>query len=77
MEYIYFTLVAVALYAFSDWLLNRIEIWRGARFPNRSLVFLVIIMTLSMTTFTLIQRYLDSQAQTPAATNQQPPTQQQ
>lgn len=76
MEYIYFTLIAVALYAFSDWLLNRIEIWRGARFPNRSLVFLVIIMTLSLTTFTLIQRYLDSRAQAPAAPTEQPHSQQ-
>ncbi len=71
MEYIYFTLIAVALYAFSDWLLNRIEIWRGARFPNRNLVFLAIIMTLSLTTFHLIERYLTT-SQPPASEQSAP-----
>ncbi|MBI5751246.1 MAG: hypothetical protein HZA59_03740 [Hydrogenophilales bacterium] len=54
MEIIYFTLVAAGLYLFSNWLLNRIEIARGKRFEQRSLIFFAIIMTLTLITFQLI-----------------------
>ena len=54
MEMVYYTIVAVLLYLVSDWILNRIEIYRGARLPHRSLIFLVIIMTLSVSSFSLL-----------------------
>ena len=57
MEVIYYTLVAAGLYFMSDWLLDRIEIGRGARFQNRvvrSLVFFVIILVLAFITFGFI-----------------------
>ena len=60
LEMLYYTVAAVALYAVSDWILNRIEILRGARFPNRSLIFFLIILTLSVVSFQAIQYFLRS-----------------
>ena len=77
MEIVYFTLAAMVLYVGSDWILNRIEKARGGRFKNRSLVFFMIILTLSVSTFSAIQ-YLGQQPTTdtrsPAGSNvdQQP-----
>jgi hypothetical protein len=45
------------LYVVSDWILNRIEIRRGARFENRSLVFFLIILVLALVLFNLIQQF--------------------
>lgn len=56
MQAVYFTLVAISLYFFSDWLLDRIENARGARFRNRQLVFFGIILLLALITFQLIDR---------------------
>lgn len=55
MEILYFTLVAIGLYFFSDWLLDRIEAARGKRFANRNIIFLVVILALSLATFRLIE----------------------
>ncbi|MCP4126088.1 MAG: hypothetical protein GY753_03380 [Gammaproteobacteria bacterium] len=43
----------------SDLILNKIENARGARFPNRSLIFLIIIMVLALGSFTLIDHLTD------------------
>ena len=59
MEMIYFTLVAVGLYAVSDMILNKIELKRGERLANRSVVFFLIITSLALITFTLIQQFAD------------------
>lgn len=58
MEAVYFTLVAIGLYFFADWLLNRIERARGARFDNRSLIFFAIILLLALVSFQLMQLLL-------------------
>ena len=55
MEAIYFTVVAVGLYFFSDWLLERIERLRGKRFEQRSIVFFAIITVLALISFQVIQ----------------------
>lgn len=55
MEAVYFTLVAVGLYFFSDWLLERIERLRGKRFEQRSIIFFVIITVLALISFQVIQ----------------------
>lgn len=55
MEALYFTLVAVGLYFFSDWLLERIERVRGRRFAQRSMVFFAIIAVLALISFQVIQ----------------------
>ena len=57
MEIVYFTLAGIALYLFSDWILDRIEIARGARFENRSLIFFGIIAVLAVIAFSLIQYF--------------------
>ncbi len=51
MEILYFTVIAVGLYAISDALLNYIERQRGTRFENRQLVFFGIILVLALITF--------------------------
>lgn len=54
MEIIYFTLVAIGLYFAADWVLDRVETARGSRFENRSVIFFVIILVLTLTAFQLI-----------------------
>ena len=54
MEIVYFTLVGIGLYFASDWILDRIEIARGRRLENRSVVFFVIILVLALASFQLI-----------------------
>ena len=56
MSAIYFTVVAVALYFVSDWLLQAVEAQAGRRFEYRTLIFFVILLTLAMITFSFIQR---------------------
>jgi len=62
MEIIYYTIAAIVLYVLSDYILNSIEIRMGKRLPNRSFIFLVIILVLSMTTFSAIRAILDKPA---------------
>ena len=57
-EILLFTIVAVGLYLLTDWILRLIEQYRGEALPNRSAVFFVIIMLLSVTSFQIIQRAL-------------------
>lgn len=58
MELIYYTIAAIVLYAISDFILNRIEIKIGKRLPNRSFIFLIIIIILSVSSFKLLQAIL-------------------
>lgn len=55
MEIVYFTLTAVVLYVFSDWLLNRMEAIAGKRFEHRSLVFFGLLLGLALVSFALIR----------------------
>ncbi len=57
MEIVYFTVVAIGLYFASDWLLRRIETARGEPLEHRSVVFLLILLSLALASFSLI-RYL-------------------
>jgi len=57
-QIIVFTLVGAGLYLFTDWLLNRIERSRGARFENRSLIFFVLILFFALVSFQVIGRLL-------------------
>jgi len=58
VEIVLFTLVAVVLYLFSDWLLRQLERRRGAPFKNRSIIYFIIIFVLALGTFELLQRFL-------------------
>ncbi len=56
MQYIYYTVAAIVLYFVSDLILVMIEKARGKQFEQqRSLVFLIIIMTLAVGSFKLIE----------------------
>lgn len=55
MVYVYYTIAAIILYVGSDWILNRIEMSRGERFKNRSLIFFVIILVLAVGSFRIIE----------------------
>ena len=57
MSVVYFTLVAIILYFAADWILERVEIAAGKRLEHRSLIFFVILLTLALTSFSLIQNY--------------------
>jgi hypothetical protein len=55
MSAIWFTLVAIALYLVSDWLLERVEVAVGRRLEHRSLIFFAILLSLALVTFSIIQ----------------------
>jgi hypothetical protein len=71
MEMIYFTAAAVLLYLVSDWILNRIEILRGERFVNRSLIFFAIILVLALALFGLIRQLQPTATSAPGAEQQE------
>ena len=56
MSAIYFTVVAIALYFVSDWLLQLVEAQAGRRFEYRTLIFFAILLTLALITFSAIQK---------------------
>ena len=58
MEILVFTIVAIAIYFFADWLLRMIERWRGEVLKNRQVVFFVIILVSALVSFELINRFL-------------------
>ncbi len=55
MEVLIFTLNAIVVYLFSDWLLGRIEQRRGEVVKQRQVVFFVIFLTLTLTSFALLR----------------------
>ena len=55
-ELLLYTLVGIGLYFLADWILVRIEIWRGETFEQRTLVFFAIILVLALGSFELIGR---------------------
>lgn len=67
MAIVYYTLAGIVLYVAADWILNRIEVYRGARFENRSLIFFAILLILALGSFQLIQHFLLSPPAAPAS----------
>ena len=57
MEIVYFTIAAIFLYLFSDWLLQRIEVSLGRRLKYRSVIFFAIILVLAVSMFALVQSF--------------------
>ncbi len=74
MAYLYYTVTAVLLYFLSDWILNQIEKSIGKRLKYRSVIFFAIIMSLSLTSFNLIDRLVGELPQTTAAPEEIPAT---
>ncbi len=56
MGVIYFTVIGIALYFVSDWLLELVEVQTGRRFEYRTLIFFAILLTLALITFSLIEK---------------------
>jgi hypothetical protein len=55
LEILYYTAIAIGLYAVSDAILNYIERARGARFAHRDVVFFIIILVLALITFQVMR----------------------
>ena len=81
MAYLYFTVTAVLLYLFSDWILNKIEERIGKRLEYRSVIFFAIITVLALGSFSFIETLMTppenlTQQQTPGTDQVAPvPTQ--
>lgn len=58
MEVVYFTLTAIVLYVFSDWVLGRMEAFAGRRFEHRTLIFFALLLGLALVTFALIRNLM-------------------
>ncbi|MCW8845625.1 MAG: hypothetical protein OQK99_07275 [Gammaproteobacteria bacterium] len=56
MEILVFTLNAIFVYFFSDWILRQIEQRRGALLKHRQLVFFGIIVGLALISFEVLKR---------------------
>ena len=57
-EILLFTIVAIGLYFFADWILRTLERRHGKPFENRSIIYFVIILALALASFELIPRLL-------------------
>lgn len=58
-ELILFSLNAIVIYLFSDWLLRKIEQRRGSVLKQRQVVFFVIFLVLVMTSFQILRNLLE------------------
>ena len=55
MEILIFTLNAIFVYLFSDWLVRQIEQRRGKALKQRQVVFFAIFLVLALVTFRLLK----------------------
>jgi hypothetical protein len=60
MDIVLFTLVGIFLYLFCDWALRMMERAHGEPLPYRNIVFLVLILTLSLSSFSIIRSFMDA-----------------
>lgn len=58
MEIVLFTAVGIVLYVICDRLLVLMETLHGEPLPQRNVVFFVLILTLSLSTFSLLRTFL-------------------
>ena len=54
MQILIFTLNAILVYLFSDWLVRQIEKRRGEALKQRQIVFFVIFLVLALASFELL-----------------------
>ena len=57
-DLILFTLNAIMIYLLSDWILRRIEAWRGGLLPQRQIVFFIVFLVLAMSSFAFLRNIL-------------------
>lgn len=58
MEILIFTLNAIFIYLFSDWIIRTIEEKRGEVLRNRQVIFFVVFLTLALVSFQVLQNIL-------------------
>jgi len=58
VEILAYTVVAIALYLVSDWILRTIEARLGKTVPQRQVVFFVILLVLALGSFAILRSYL-------------------
>ena len=58
MDIILFTVVGIALYVGTGYLLTMLEKMHGEPLPQRNIIFFVIILALSLPTFSLLRTLL-------------------
>lgn len=58
MEIILFTVVGIVLYLVCDRLLLALEQMHGEPLPGRNIIFFVLIMTLSLSVFSVLRTFL-------------------
>jgi hypothetical protein len=57
MELIYFGLVAIVLYFFSDFVLRCAESYAGRRFEQRSVIFFALLLGSALIVFALVRQF--------------------
>ncbi len=60
MEIVIFTLNAIFVYLFSDWIIRKLEEKRGTVLKNRQVVFFVVFLVLVMLTFQMLKTIFSS-----------------
>ena len=71
MEIVLFTGVGIMLYLLCDRLLLLLEKMHGEALPNRSVIFFVLIMSLSLSVFSVMRTLLHPQEEGPQYDNQE------
>jgi energy-converting hydrogenase Eha subunit E len=56
MQYVLFTILGIALYLVSDWVVKALERRAGHVFEHRTLMFFAILLALALVTFAAVQR---------------------
>lgn len=64
MEIVLFTGVGIVLYLLTNLLLSKLESMHGERIPGRNIIFFVIIMALSLGSFSVLNRLTGSDEST-------------
>ena len=57
MQYVLFTVLAIALYFVSDWVVKALERRAGRVFEHRTLIFFAILLALAIAVFSAVQRF--------------------
>lgn len=60
IEIVVFTLNAVVIYLFADWIIRALERKKGAILKNRQVVFFVVFLALALISFSLLPVLLSS-----------------
>ncbi len=74
MEIVAFTVVGIALYFLCDWALNMLERIHGDTLPQRNLVFFVLILALSLSSFSVIRMLMEPDQGAPGHNQEQQAT---